>query len=136
MDSAARTEALRELLNRLTRLLYEPWNAPVAVWYLSLDERIQALEELIDTESRPLPRAALLAGGDAERPHLPRSCAEFQRDGQRLLCSMADVVRLSISEHDVRQSPSPVLCAATSALIDAVESYLTLEGQLSAAVLR
>jgi hypothetical protein len=58
-------------------------------------------------------------------------CAEFQRDGRRLLRQAALVVRLSARSYDAGKAPFPELRTATVSLIDAVERYLVMEGELT-----
>jgi hypothetical protein len=130
-ESQSSNPSIRESLDQLVRLLDEPWTDQGDGWYDVLNENIERLElALCEGESEPN-RSASLAEISRAHPRLISICNEFQRDGRKLLRQAALVVRLSMRSYDASKAPFPELRAATASLIDAVERFQAMEGELN-----
>jgi hypothetical protein len=131
LESKSSSPPIRESLNQLARLLDEPWTGQGDEWCDVLNDNLERLEKALgDGESEPN-RSESLAEISRAHPRLVSICEEFQHDGRTLLRQAALVVRLSMRSYDASKAPFPELRTATVSLIDAVERYLAMEGELT-----
>jgi hypothetical protein len=130
-ESRSSSPAIRQTLNQLRLLLDQQTTGKEVQWYESMNDQLERLEMALDEGASEQTQSEHLKEIARAHPRLISLCDEFQRHGRRLLRQAALVVRLSVRSYDGDKTPFTDLRAATVSLINAVEQYLVMEGELT-----
>lgn len=122
---------IRKSVRQLSRLLEQPSASRKAQWYDDMGERLEWLEIALQGKETQSTQSESLEEITRAHPRLISLCDGFHREGRRLLRQTALVVRLSLRSYDGNKAPFEELDAATASLIDAVERFLAMEGELA-----